>query len=259
MIHLGNLEANLVRHCTLHCMNCNHGSAIAKPWSMAPESMDQDLRLLGRVAHFGFHCLQGGEPLLNKRILEFMDVQERSGIADRYGILTNGTLLSRMPDEFWQKAARPNFELRWSVYPVITEEYLAEMVAKAAQFGVDLRPGRINAFKPMFTTHTDGGAEVWKVCPWKRCWTAHEGYLFHCPIAALFPEQFPERFAGGPPHPQVDGYPLATLTEDVLREMLAREAPLKSCEICTGAIVGDWTPWREIKTGREDWIKTTTV
>lgn len=257
MIQLGNLEANLTRHCTLKCTNCNHGSAIAKPWSMEPESMARDLAALSKVAHFHFHCLQGGEPLLHKRILEFMDIQEASGIADRYGILTNGTLLHTMPDEFWKKAARPNFELRWSVYPIITDEYLNEIREKARGFGVDLRPGRINAFKPMLTRHADKGAAVWKVCPWKRCWTAHEGFFYHCPIAALFPEQFPELFESAP-HPQVDGYPIATLTEDVITQMLYREPPLKTCEICTGAVVGDWVPWSQTR-GRDEWIKTTTV
>lgn len=258
MIQLGNLEANLTRHCTLKCSNCNHGSAVAKPWYMEPASMERDLGQLGQVAHFGFHCLQGGEPTLHPKLLQFMDIQQRSGIADKYGMLTNGTLLHKLPDEFWRKAAAPNFELRWSVYPIITDAQLAETTEKARSFGVDFRPGRIGAFKPMLTRNKDGGAAVWKVCPWKRCWTAHEGYFYHCPIAAIFPEQFPEQFSAPVSH-QVDGYPLATLTEEIIQQMLTREAPLKTCEICTGAVVGDWVPWSEIRTGREDWIKATTV
>ena len=258
MIQLGNCEALCASGCTLACANCNHASAITPHSFLSPESMERDLRLLGRVVHFDFHCLQGGEVLLNKRLLELMDVQERSGIADKYGILTNGTLLDRMTDDFWRKAARPNFELRWSVYPIITDEYLNEMTLKARSFGVDIRPGRIGAFKPMLTTHKDGGQHVWNICPWKKCYTCHEGYFYHCPIAALFPAQFPERFADGPPAHTVDGYPLETLTEEVLREMLARKNPLKSCEICTGAVVGDWAPWKQVS-NREEWIKATTV
>lgn len=258
MIQLGNCEALLSAGCSLRCASCNHGSAVTPHSFLAPESMEHDLRLLGRVAHFDFHCLQGGEPLLNKQILDFMDVQERSGIADKYGLLTNGTLLEKMSDDFWRKAARPNFELRWSVYPVITDEYLAEMTAKAASFGVDFRPGRIGAFKPMLTKNRDGGAAVWKICPWKKCYCCHEGHLYHCPIAALFPEQFPELFDGSPPSHTVDGYPLETLTDTVLHEMLRRDAPLKSCEICTGAVVGEWRAWKQIR-DRDEWIKDTTV
>lgn len=259
MIQLGNCEANLSRSCSLSCGSCNHGSAIAKPWFMEPASMERDLKRAGEVVHFGFHCLQGGEPLINKKILEFIEVQRRSGIADKYGILTNGTELHKMPDEFWRACGnRADFEIRWSVYPIITDEYLAEMTAKAVSFGVDFRPGRIGAFKPMLTTHTDRGQAVWNVCPWKRCWTIHEGMLYHCPIAALFPEQFPERFSDGPPSHTVDGYPLDTLTENVVNQMLTREAPLKTCEICTGAVVGDWVPWSQVR-NREEWIKATTV
>lgn len=226
---------------------------------MKPESMERDLALLGRVAHFQFHCLQGGEATLNQQLLEFMDVQERSGIAERYGILTNGVLLHKMTDEFWKKAARPNFELRWSVYPVITDEYVTEMTAKARSFGVDFRPGRIGAFKPMFTKHADKGQAVWNICPWRACYTAHEGYFYHCPIAAFFPSQFPELFEEVP-HPLVDGYPLDTLTEEVIQGMLVRPHPLRSCEICTGAVIGDWVPWGQLETkNRAEWIRNTTV
>ena len=258
MIQLDNIECNTVRHCSRKCTSCNHGSAIAKPWYMKPESLERDLKLLGRAAHFGFHCLQGGEVLLHPEVIDFMDIQERSGIANKYGILTNGDMLFKMTDEFWRKAARPNFEMRWSVYPYVTDEYLSEMTAKAASFGVDFRPGRIGAFKPMLTTHKDKGAHVFSICPWRRCWTAHEGMFFHCPIAALFPEQFPERFADGPPSHTVDGYPLDTITEEIIQGMIDRTVPLKTCEICTGAVVGDWVPWTETR-GREEWIKATTV
>lgn len=261
MIKLGNLESNLARHCNLACTSCNHGSAVAPRWFMTPQSMANDLKLLGRVAHFSFHCLQGGEPLLNPDFLEFMDVQAQSGIADNYGMLTNGVLLDRMPEEFWLKAKRMNYEIRVSVYPALKTETLQFARAKAKELDLNFRPSNeFESFLKMFHDNPNGGAEVWKICPWKRCWTVHEGYFFNCPQAAFLPQQFPEKFphvlnpylAGVP-----DGVRLEDLTEEKLRWMMSHEEPLLACANCTGG-TNVRIPWSQTRK-REEWLAASTV
>ncbi len=253
-----NLEFNLVRHCNYSCRSCNHFSPVAKRWFMDPLELERDLAVLTRVAHWSFGCAQGGEPTLHPKLIEFLEIIHRSGIADKVGMLTNGSLLDRLPDEFWKTAAKVGLELRCSVYGKLPPHMLPYATEKAKEYGVDFRPGNVAAFKPMFTRNKDGGRKVWAICPWKRCWTLHCGYLYHCPIAAFLPVDFPEKFADRV-DPLVDGYPVATLTHEVLSEMLTRKHPLKSCEVCTGAVVGDWVPWAEIREGREAWINATTV
>jgi len=257
MIQLGNLEANLARHCNLACTSCNHGSAVATRWFMEPESMARDLAHLSKAAHFHFHCLQGGEGTLNKKFLEFMDVQARSGIADRYGMLTNGTLLDRMPEEFWLKAKQMDYEIRVSVYPALKKETLEYAQRKANEYKLNFRASNeFESFLKMFHANENKGQKVWEICPWKRCWTLHEGWFFNCPQAAFLPGQFPELFPDIT-DPLVDGVRVEGITEEKIRWMMEHEHPLESCANCTGGtnVRIPWTQHRD----RAEWIKASTV
>ncbi len=234
MIQLHNLEANLARHCNFACTSCNHGSAVAPRWFMEPESMAKDLVILSKVAHFDFHCLQGGEPTLNKKFIEFMHVQAASKIADNYGMLTNGSLLDRMPEEFWRLAKAMNYEIRVSHYPDLDKEVLDYAHRKAREYDMNFRvSNEFESFAKMFITHADGGAKIWEICPWKRCWTLHEGWFFNCPQAAFLPGQFPEKFPAMT-DPLADGVRVEELTETKIRWMMNHREPLATCANCSG-------------------------
>lgn len=258
-VKLGNLEANLTRHCNNGCTSCNHGSPIAAPYTMPLDVLARDLVRLGEVAHFDFFCLQGGEPLLHPRIVDAMEIAINSGIADKCGILTNGKRLPYMTEGFWFTAATHKFEIRLSHYPNLPADVIPAARAKAEHYGVDLRvSNEFESFLKMFTKHADGGQAVWDGCPWKRCYTVHEGYFYHCPIAAFFPGQFPEKFDVAPAMPEVDGYPLDVISESTFHNLiLPKTRPLKSCEICTGGmnIRIPWSEERDPKT----WIEKSTV
>lgn len=250
MIILEKCEVNITRHCNNHCVCCNHGSPWADPYFMDPETLRRDLAVLSPLLHVGFFCLQGGEPLLHPRLIELMDVAMNSGIADKYGILSNGRLLPQMPEAFFQKAGQMKLELRVSAYPNLDRATLAEPTRKAIQYGFEIRPGGIEAFQKLFREQPDGGVTIWRICPWKNCYTVHEGWFFHCPLAAFFPEQF-----FGLPR-NTDGLPLAGLTEATLAEFLARTIPLKTCAHCNGAS-GTWIGWHQVY-NRDQWIKEST-
>jgi hypothetical protein len=255
MIFVEKCEVNICRHCNNRCAACNHGSPLAEPYYMDPEILRRDLAALSPLLHVGFFCLQGGEPLLHPRILELMDVTMNSGIADQYGFLSNGRLLHRMPEEFFQKCGRmkpgeKKFEFRISVYPNLDLKTLEEPTRKAGRydFVIDARPA--GSFWKLFYHSTDGGKAAWSRCPCKTCYTVHEGFLFHCPTAAFFPGQFWGL------DPQLDGFPLAGATEKSLAEFLDRYFPLKSCAFCTGA-GRSRISWHETKT-REEWMQAAT-
>jgi hypothetical protein len=256
MIFIDKCEINVCRHCNNHCAYCNHGSPLAKPYFMDPETLRRDLAALSPRLHIGFLCLQGGEPLLHPRVMELMDVAKDSGIADQHGFLSNGRLLHKMPEEFFRKCGQmkvgdKKLEFRVSVYANLDVKTLEEPTRKAEQYGFEVRPGNTPIFWKLFYEQKDGGAGVWNVCPCKTCYTIHEGYFYHCPLAAFFPEQF----WGLDPH--VDGLPLAGLTEKSAAEFLARRTPLVSCTHCAGAN-NSRNSWHETF-NREEWMKEATV
>lgn len=255
MIITDRCEVNLTRHCNNSCACCNHASPLAEHYFMEPDTLRRDLDILSKIIHTGFFCLQGGEPLLNPKVIEFLDVQKQSGFADQYGMLSNGRLLSRMPEEFFQKCGSmtingKKFELRVSVYANFNMRELDPSIAKAVKYGFEIRPGPTPTFWKLFQEQSDGGLHNWQVCYARGCHTVHEGYFYHCPLAAFFPKQF----HGWDEH--VDGISLDGITEEKLRDFLDRPEPLKTCGKCTGGNIG--MPWHETW-DRETWMKEATA
>lgn len=250
MIHLSKCEVNITRHCNNHCATCNHGSPFAEPYYMEPATLERDFEHLRKVARFGLMCLQGGEPLLHPRLLDFLDVLQRSGIADRYGILTNGRLLWRMPEEFYAKCGEMNLRLQVSLYPNLAASELDDPMAKAKAYGFEFILSGIGQFTKLFKDQPDGGREVWSKCPWRICYTVHEGYFFPCPLVAFFPQQF-----FGKPWP-MDGIQINGLTEEKLKSFIDRPTPPFACSKCAGAS-GEWISWHQTY-DYETWLEEST-
>lgn len=255
MIITDRCEINVTRTCNNSCSCCNHGSPLAEPYFMEPATLARDLSILSKIMHTGFLCLQGGEPLLHPKIEEFMDVQKASGFADQYGMLTNGKLLHRMPESFFAKCGQITvngkvFQLRVSVYANLDLRTLDDPIKKAVHYGFEIRPGPTPTFWKLFYDRPDKGASVWPGCYARHCHTVHEGYFYHCPLAAFFPKQF----HGWDEH--VDGIPLDGITEEKLRAWLDRPEPLKTCGKCTAGTTA--IPWHETR-DRETWIKEATA
>jgi len=249
MIRTRVLEVNLVRHCNNSCACCNHASAFTDKYTMSKEVLKRDLEMLKPVLHTGFLCLQGGEPLLHPDLLGMMDLIHESGVADVCGILTNGRRFPQLPEEFWVKVRDLGFELRCSVYGNLPQETRDYAQRKAEQYGLNYRPGEIRAFFKVLGNYPKG--ESFYGCPWTTCHTVHEGHFYICPLSAFWPEQFMNL------PPTIDGYALATLTEDGLNTFINRKTPLESCKKCTGAQAPS-VPWHEVSTEKE-WMEVSAV
>ena len=255
MIKTERMEINATRHCNNGCAACNHGSPWAEPYFMQPETLRRDLAALKPILHTNFLCLQGGEPLLHKGICDLLEVMRQSGVANTYGILTNGLLLHRMSDQFYRqigsmKVGDNPFELRVTVYPNLDRALLEHPAAKAKEHGFKFIVNPKTEFWKIFKDHADGGKQIWSTCYARECHTTHEGWFYHCPLSCFFPKQF----FGWEEH--IDGIALAGITEGALAAFLAQVEPLKTCAKCAGG-PGITIPWHESKT-YEDWMKSAT-
>lgn len=211
---------------------------------MEPSVLKRDLDVMKNHLRTKLLFVQGGEPLLHPRVVELMGLCHESGIAKQYGVLTNGKLLKRMGDDFWEMLASRKMELRMSCYPDLDPSIVPFAEDMAQKWGFYIRPQQIGAFKPLFRKN-DG--ETYYGCPWNRCLTIHEGWFFLCPLTAFFPKQF----MGIDEH--IDGIPIDGITDDGLQTFLNRKTPLETCKICAGA-TGESIPWHQNKSNAE-WEK----
>lgn len=255
---LKDLEVNVVRGCNLSCRACNHGSPLAEMEPMDVKVFRQDLDILTKFAHWDMCMIQGGEPTIRDDLGDFMAAINDSEISEHIGILTNGTLLRKKPDSFWHSLAFWDVELRVSIYPVLSPEDVAFIKERCAAWNIKFFANPpYTHFMKMFKKHDDGGKAVWDSCPWKRCWTVHNGYLYHCPTAAFFPKQFPEMYPSKPIADEQDGYWIAGFNEGTMETILNRAKPLTTCAICVGHGT-ERVEWGQTR-NREEWIKASTI
>lgn len=114
------LEFVVTDHCNLNCKGCTHYSPLAPD---EPEDFDTLCRSIGTLSRV---CgdkvktlyLIGGETLLYHRLNDAMTAL-RQGFPDaRLYIFTNGILLPRMGEDFWQRCRDEKFILAVTRYPI---------------------------------------------------------------------------------------------------------------------------------------------
>lgn len=237
------LEVNAVRHCTFSCCGCNHSSAHVEKWFYDPVQLATDLDVLRKYLRVKLFFIQGGEPLLHPNVCELLKIAADSGMG-LTGILTNGTLLHKQRDEFWETLAGTKSQLRVSVYPDLDPGVVDYAYSKCKLYGIKFIPRVVTHFSQPFKAN-DGSS--YHGCIWNRCLTVHNGWFYLCPQSAFYPKQH----MGLGEH--VDGIELRSLTEEKLAEFLKRKEPLESCKMCAGHR-GEQTPWHQVKNS-EKWHK----
>jgi MoaA/NifB/PqqE/SkfB family radical SAM enzyme len=131
-------DIHLADHCNLKCKGCLHFSPLAPEIYQDVDILEQDCRRLseltsGRVADI---CVLGGEPLLHPRITDCLDIARKYFPLDRIYIVTNGLLLQKQPQTFWENCVKNNIGIDVSLYPIHLE--LKKLKETAQGYGVKL-------------------------------------------------------------------------------------------------------------------------
>lgn len=150
------LEVNLADHCNLNCQCCDHFSPIAEKTFL---DFDQYVRDINRIAELsggkiGLMKLQGGEPLLNPRVIDYMKVTREVFKNSPICLFTDGLLLprigERVEDNFWEAVKKCDVEIRMTKYPIPID--LDRIIKVAESYGIP------TTFDP---PPSGGGACLW--------------------------------------------------------------------------------------------------
>lgn len=119
------IEVNLADHCNLNCQCCDHFSPIAPPTWLDFDQYVKDLKRLSELTDnkIGLIKLQGGEPLLNDRLIDYMRVTREIFPNAFICLFTAGLLLKKwgnQPQEknLWWAVKEYEIEVRWTHYPI---------------------------------------------------------------------------------------------------------------------------------------------
>ena len=239
-IRLEALELHATEHCNLRCEHCCNMSPYLGEHTLSAEEIGRTCVELARFVRADVFKISGGEPLLHPDITGVLRAARASGISPQVRLFTNGLLLGRMDEAFWQSLD----QLTVSVYASapLKAAQLAEIRAKARAFDVVLNIKPVDVFSEVMTARHESDpqavARTYRSC-WlrHRCMVVRRGVFFTCTRAA-YQDDFAATFLHAPlPRPAAaDGVPVGVADFGArLLAYLNQGSPLQACSHCLGS------------------------
>jgi ABC-2 type transport system ATP-binding protein len=187
-------EVHLTEHCNLNCSGCTHFSPIAEEAYLDAGNFERDCAQLAKlVNHTREVGLLGGEPLLHKSCVEFMRIARKYFPQAYIYIATNGILLDKQKEEFWDACVKYNIAIQISDYPIkINMDKIKEITGLG---GIILKTSTeldgVNKENSMHALQLDmdgtqNGERQYELCMFTtgNCITLRDGKLYPCCVAA---------------------------------------------------------------------------
>ena len=258
-----NFVVDLAEHCNLNCQNCDHFSPLAKEKYQDYDTFRKDIARMAEL--FGGHGeyitsvdLEGGEPLLNPEVEKYISVVHEFMPNTKVRIFTNGTLLLKKEEAFWNTCRKHGVTLEITKYPIAFD--YDGIVKKAEEENVDLQffydgeVAKTSMHKPMDLSGSQDKYESFHGCYMANadCMMLKEGKFYPCtliPNLSTFNEFF-EQDVKVCKKDYIDIYKVESKEE--IFEFLAN--PVPACRYCqpkkwtyghewgvTRKEIGEWT------------------
>jgi organic radical activating enzyme len=133
-------EVHLSDHCNLNCVSCDHFSPLAEKKFLDVSVFERDCKRLSELTkgHIDLIDLLGGEPLLHPELITIMSIA-RKYFTGRINIVTNGILLLKQEELFWECCNKNNISIIISCYPIKLDLEKIQEKAKHHNINVILR------------------------------------------------------------------------------------------------------------------------
>jgi MoaA/NifB/PqqE/SkfB family radical SAM enzyme len=229
------IEFHLAEHCNLNCAGCDHFSPLAQEEYADLKAVENDMVRLASLTKGNLKEIRliGGEPLLHKDVSAFFPVVRKYFPNSTILLFTNGTLLTRQPDTFWEACKENRIVLFVTRYPIKIDTETIE--AKCRQYGIDfLHPPGIRddeMYRCVLSLEGKGNVKLnWKCCM-HNYWTfLRNGRIYPCPFYANI-HHFNRHFNTNLPLTEKDSIDIyqAKNLKEILRFL---SKPIPACRYC---------------------------
>jgi organic radical activating enzyme len=175
----------LTHHCNLNCAGCSVFSPIAEEKFLDTACYEQDCKRLYELTNgkVKYVKLIGGEPLLHPNLLDFFDITRRYFINAKIYLNTNGILLCKQDNDFWENCKKNNINIIISKYPIKLN--MDEIFEKCKSYHVVLETTESKTdemFHLKFDVEGKQNAEEQFYNCWMKnlCTTLSHGRLYTC-------------------------------------------------------------------------------
>jgi MoaA/NifB/PqqE/SkfB family radical SAM enzyme len=177
-----------VQHCNLNCKCCTTFSPIAEKRFLNVESYKSDMAKLAGLTgnRLSTFYVTGGEPLLHPQITEIFSIARHYFPETKQFFMTNGLLLPKMAESFWENLKKNNIAINLSRYPIHIDVDKIREKAKAYNVKFDYVGGSDVPVKSMWKYPLDiegkqSLGRSYKICTQiNRCVTMKDGIIYPC-------------------------------------------------------------------------------
>jgi len=179
-------------HCNLNCKCCTAFSPIATPSFLDIGIFQKDIARLATLTSNKLESfiVTGGEPLLHPRLIEIFTIAHAFFPDTKLGFMTNGTLLTQMPDSFWEKCHHLKININISRYPINLDISKIQDIADKHNAMLRYVGGNDTPIKTMWKYPLDLSGKQplsnsYDICTQiNRCITLKDGKLYPCSAIA---------------------------------------------------------------------------
>ncbi len=179
-------EVKITEHCNFKCKMCANYSNIAYEEEYGVKEFERDFQQLARLdIVFDKLRLIGGEPLLSKNIVRYIEISRKYQPKADIHLLTNGLLLSEMDNKFYDALKTYNIMLQFSNYPDPTNQERKDSGKRI----LEKKKVRYFEYKPdffevdyKFNKDRDDTNEVFEKCNYiYDMLNIYHGWIYKCP------------------------------------------------------------------------------
>ncbi len=250
---------DLTKHCNLNCRGCDHFSCISDEKYTDYNTVEKDLHRVKEV--FGNRveqiALLGGEPLLNDRIGDFCILARSIFPNTKIIIITNGTLIFKMSDEFWKVCKDNKIIIRITRYPINFDYDEAERHVKNQHVEIEYMAESDRVVKTMYCLPIDlegkqDPKKSFKMCgKGNGCITLENGKLFTCTLIPNI-EIFNKYFGKNVQVTEEDYIDIYRYDDpDIILDRLAKPFPF--CRYCDTYNFRSDIPWATTNASIDEW------
>lgn len=251
-------EFALAAHCNLNCAGCSHFSPLAEEEFPDFEESKRSFEHLGTL--FGGECeyihLLGGEPLLNPQCEDYLHLARRCFPRGEIYLVTNGLLLPKQPDRFYETCREERIIIAVTRYP-ISLDYDA-IWKRCDAFGVQHEIFGEEETKTHFKrllldpSGSQDMAKNYRHCPYSNvCLFLYKGRLYPCGIGAHL-RLFEQHFSAGLELKEADSVDIFSVRSgfDLLYRL---SKPVPMCRYCRQDRWQEQAPWAHSKRQISEW------
>ena len=114
------LHIHLTDHCNLNCRGCDNFSPLSPEIFADLATFERDCARIAELSDGSVQEVQllGGEPLLHPQVIDFFDIARKYFPKVTIKMVTNGILLLKQKNDFWENCRKNDIEIVVTKYPI---------------------------------------------------------------------------------------------------------------------------------------------